>query len=118
MMVARTGTVSRMNRLRMLGFSLRLGLKVCFIRPSITPRRSSYSNPESGVQRRPLEVPIGRLLIGVAGAEDIRLAEGARHDLEADRQPLVRHATRQGQRRMATHVERRGEAQTRGHRVG
>src|SRR5579859_8201832 len=100
MMTARTGTVSRTNRLKMLGFSRKLGLNGVVIRPASLPA-ASYSNRESGVQRRSLEVPVGRLLVGMAGGEDGRFGEGAARDLEADRHAVPRHAAGQGERRMA-----------------
>ena len=51
------------------------------------------------LERRPLEMPVGGLLVGVAGGEDTGLVEGAADDLEADRHAVARHAARQGERR-------------------
>src|SRR5580658_5662081 len=93
---ARTGTVSRTNSVRMLGFSRSLGLN-CVVIQIASPPPASYSKRESGVQRRSPEMPVGRLLVGVAGGEDGRLGEGAADDLEADRHAVRCHAARQGE---------------------
>src|SRR5580704_18440922 len=122
MIVKKTGMVRKTNAVRMLGFSRRL-----FLKSTDHPRRAritlyhrrfgvhaaSWMEPGGTLKWRPIQMPVGGLLVGMAGREDARLVEGVADDLEADRNPVGRDAARQGERGMAAHVEGRSVAQPR-----
>src|SRR5713101_8000209 len=107
MIVKKTGMVRKANAVRMLGLSRRL-----FLKSTDYPRRAritvyhrrfsvhaaSQIEPGKTLKRRPLQVPVGGLLVGMTGREDAPLVEGVADDLEADRNPVGRDAARHGER--------------------
>src|SRR5580704_13504554 len=84
MIVKKTGMVRKTNAVRMLGFSRRL-----FLKSTDHPRRAritlyhrrfgvhaaSWMEPGGTLKWRPIQMPVGGLLVGMAGREDARLAE-------------------------------------------
>lgn len=68
---------------------------------------------QPSIDRRPPLVPVGRLLERVSCTQHKRLFHVPANNLEADGKPIACLPAGQRQRRMAAHVERRREAQTR-----
>src|SRR5215207_11525862 len=124
MMVKKTGTVRTTNDVRMLGLS-RILRKMFMNQPSwsamsATSQGDNRSYPielsssmqrSHGLRQRAPHMPVGGLLEGMAGGQDSRFIEAAADDLKADRHAVGRHAARQGEGRMAAHVDGRGVAQ-------
>src|SRR5882672_1692359 len=124
MMVKKTGTVRTMNDVGMLGLSRKFR-KMFMDQPSWNPMSATFQGDRRSypiklspsmqrsamLHRRAPHVPIRRLLEGMAGGQDRGFVEGAADNLEAHRHAVRGDTARQGERRMAAHVDGRGVAQ-------
>src|SRR5882672_3711663 len=68
----------------------------------------------AALDRWPFEMPVGCVLIGVAGSEDGGFVESPADDLKPRRHAVGRETAGQGKRWMTAHVERRRIAQAGG----
>jgi len=81
----------------------------------LPPRMKSEAGfSGSMLKGRMTPVPIGRLLIGMAGLHQQLFIEMPARQLKREWQASCGEAARQGDRRAAGHVERRGEAEKSG----